>query len=270
MLLIPRQLTSVSAFFGGQSSAVQKAGSRFIRFLMLLHRFRLTSTSLMPIFMILRRWRIFRTNPTPTISSTEATLTWLDFIKSISSTLTLSSVRKASFSIRSLQEKTLSTVLKELSAIRLSNLPDISPERNILADFAESYTTPKNSEALLFMLPLRSISTRKMLPCFTKNVGKWSCFSNGLSSICTSNPFGAILKTQSEYKYIVRYPLTALLLSPNMTTVSTGVCSMYSAYCEALSLTELLSENCLKDHSTKDLKYMTKLVFNLDLIFSRH
>lgn len=91
-------------------------------------------------------------------------------------------------------------------------------------------------------------------------------FLNGSSSICTSNPFGATLKTQSEYKFTVPYPLTVLLLSPNMTGVSTGACSMYSASCEALSLTKRLSENCSKDRSTKDLKYTRTSAFNLALI----
>jgi len=270
MLLIPRQLTSASAFSGGQSSAAQKAESKLIRFLMSLHKFRHTSISPMPTFMILRRWMIFRTNPMHTTSSTEATLIWSDCIRSASSTLTLSSARKADFSIRSLTEKTLSMVLTELSAIRLSNLPGISPDRNILADFAESCTTPRNSSARLHILPMRSISKQKILQCFTKSVGRWSCFSNGSSSICTSNPSGATLKTQSGYRFNVLYPLTALLLSPNMTAVSTGACSMHSASCEVPSLTERPSENCSKNRSTKELKYVLTSAFNLALIFSRH
>ncbi|HCT84813.1 MAG TPA: hypothetical protein DF296_06400 [Candidatus Margulisbacteria bacterium] len=38
-----------------------------------------------------------------------------------------------------------------LSVTRQSNLQDISPKRNILADFAESYTTPRNSNACLYI-----------------------------------------------------------------------------------------------------------------------
>ncbi|BBE18590.1 hypothetical protein AQPE_2753 [Aquipluma nitroreducens] len=48
------------------------------------------------------------------------------------------------------------------------------------------------------------------------------------------------------------------------------VYSMYSASCEALSLTEHLSGNCSKDRSTKYLKYVMMSAFNLALIFSRH
>ena len=120
------------------------------------------------------------------------------------------------------------------------------------------------------ILPMRTVSVQKILQCFTKNVGRSSCFSNGSSSICTSNSFGATLKTPSECRFTVPYPLIALLLSPNMTAVSTGACSMYSASCEALSLTEHLSENCSKDRSTKDLKVVMTLASNLALIFSRH
>ncbi len=174
--LILRQLTSASAFSGGLSSAVQKVGSRLILFLMSLRRFRHTSISPMPMFTILRRWMISPTNPMPTTSSTEGTLIWTDCIKSISLVLTLSSVRKAGFSIRSLMVKTLSRVLTGLSAIRLSNLPGINPKRNTLEDFAELYNTPKNSSARLYILPMHFISAQKILQCFTKSVGRWSCF----------------------------------------------------------------------------------------------
>ena len=46
-----------------------------------------------------------------------------------------------------------------------------------------------------------------------------------------------------KVRFIVPYPLTALLLSPNMTAVLTGACSMYSASCEALKLKKSLSLN---------------------------
>lgn len=52
------------------------------------------------------------------------------------------------------------------------------------------------------------LSMLKILQYFTKSVSRWTCFSNISSSICTSNPLGAILKTQSEYKFIETYPLT--------------------------------------------------------------
>ena len=56
-----------------------------------------------------------------------------------------------------------------------------------------------------------------------------------------------------KVRFIVPYPLTALLLSPNMTAILTGTCSTYSASCQALSLKERLSENCSKHRSTKYL-----------------
>lgn len=179
MLLIPQQLTSASDFSGGQSSSAQKAESRLIRFLMSSRKFRYTSISPMLTYTIPRRWMISRMNPMHTTSSTEATLISPDCIKSTSSTLTLLYVRKVGFSIISLTEKTLSRVLTELSAIRLSYLPGISPRRNILEYFVESCTTPRNSNARSYILPMRSISEQKILQCFTKSVGRWSCFSNG-------------------------------------------------------------------------------------------
>ena len=73
-----------------------------------------------------------------------------------------------------------------------------------------------------------------------------------------------------KVRFILPYPLTALLLSPNMTADLTGTCSTYSASCEALTLKERLSLNFSKERSTKYLKYVMISAFNFALIFSRH
>jgi hypothetical protein len=112
--------------------------------------------------------------------------------------------------------KTLSRVLTGLSAIRLSNLPGIQSKKKYLEDFAELYNTPKDSSARLYILPC-ILYQRKDIAMLYKNVVQVELFFlNGSCSICISNPFGVTLKTQSEYRFNVPYPLTALLLSPKM------------------------------------------------------
>jgi len=70
-----------------------------------------------------------------------------------------------------------------------------------------------------------------------------------------------------KVRFIVPYPLTALLLSPNITAVFAGTCSTYSASCEALTLKERLSLNFSKDRSTKCLKYVNDPGFQLSFNF---
>ena len=122
---------------------------------------------------------------------------------------------------------------------------------------------PKNSNARLHTSPMRFISAQKILQCFIKSAGKLSCFSNGSSSICISKPFGATLKMLSGYRSTAPYALTALLLSPNMTAISTVVCSMYSVFCEVLSSIKHRLENSSKNRSMMDLKYVKTTAFNL-------
>ena len=161
------------------------------------------------------------------------------------------------------KERRLLKTMTESLATRSLNLPAISPETNTPGNFAESCIMPRNSNVRLHTSPTRFISAQKILQCFIRSVGKLSCFSNGSSSICISRPFGVTPKMLSGYRSTAPSALTALLLSPNMTVISTVACLMYSAFCEVLLSTRHRSENCSKNRSTIDLKYVKTSAFNL-------
>src|SRR5574344_678468 len=253
----PLPLTSACPYSDGQSLEAPSLASGSILRLTSLRRYPYSTELPMPRCMMSTRWTGSHTSLWRAMCLTEAILTSSDSIASTRSGHSLSSEKRVSLHTRLPMEKaywmglTMSSKTKAFGSQKRRirrNIPESSEGLStmLLSCIAVSYTTRTTS-----------FSVRRTSPCSINIGGRWSCSSNGSSSIFRSSGSGENPKMLCAYRFTS--PSSPIVSSGSLSTTSSLDVPLYKS-CESWAVScspRTASETCSNLSDKRQRRLMT-------------